>query len=205
MKKLLLVILTGLGAIIGMAVPTHADSTDNAFIASLQAAGFTYSESDNAVGAGKWVCDTVKGGTQMSDVVKVLQIKNPSLSESKANTFAAIAVNAYCPPVISTGSAPSSAPRSAAVSAPSSAPVSAPSSALSVHLVVPLSAPLVCRCYSPSSASQHYLIAVRASRRSGPVLGQGRFAAPRRRRGPSPREGRTARRRSALPTRSFAE
>ena len=75
MKKLLLVILTGLGAIIGMAVPTHADSTDNAFIASLQAAGFTYSESDNAVGAGKWVCDTVKGGTQMSDVVKVLQIR----------------------------------------------------------------------------------------------------------------------------------
>src|ERR1700709_1183478 len=129
MKKLLLVILTGLGAIIGMAVPTHADSTDDAFIASLQAAGFTYSDSDNAVGSGKWVCDTVKGGTQMSDVVKTLQSKNPSLSESKANKFAAIAVNAYCPQVISTGSAPSSAPRSAAVSAPSSAPVSAPSSA----------------------------------------------------------------------------
>jgi hypothetical protein len=139
MKKLLLVILTGLGAIIGMAVPTHADSTDDAFIASLQAAGFTYSDSDNAVGAGKWVCDTVKGGTQMSDVVKTLQSKNPSLSESKANKFAAIAVNAYCPQVISTGSAPSSAPSSAPVSAPSSAPVSPPSSAAVIPPAVPRS------------------------------------------------------------------
>jgi hypothetical protein len=146
MKKLLLVILTGLGAIIGMAVPTHADSTDDAFIASLQAAGFTYSDSDNAVGAGKWLCDTVKGGTQMSDVVKTLQSKNPSLSESKANKFAAIAANAYCPQVISTDSAPSSAPRSAAVSAPSSAPVSAPSSA-------PVSPPSSAPVSPPSSAA----------------------------------------------------
>jgi hypothetical protein len=146
MKKLLLVILTGLGAIIGMAVPTHADSTDDAFIASLQAAGFTYSDSDNAVSAGKWLCDTVKGGTQMSDVVKTLQSKNPSLSESKANKFAAIAVNAYCPQVISTGSAPSSAPRSAPVSAPSSAPVSAPSSA-------PVSPPSSAPVSPPSSAA----------------------------------------------------
>ena len=126
--KLLLVTLTSLAAIIGMAMPAHADSTDDAFIASLQAAGITYSDPDKAVGAGKWVCDTVNGGTQMSDVVKTLQSKNPSLSENKANKFAAIAANAYCPQAISTGSAPSGAPSSAPSYAPSYAPSSAPSS-----------------------------------------------------------------------------
>ena len=103
----LLLTLTSLAAIIGMAMPAHADSTDDAFIASLQAAGITFSDPDKAVGAGKWVCDTVNGGTQMSDVVKTLQSKNSSLSEDKANKFAAIAANAYCPQAISTTSSPS--------------------------------------------------------------------------------------------------
>jgi uncharacterized protein DUF732 len=132
--KLLLVILTSLAAIIGVAMPAHADSADDAFIASLNAAGITYSDPDAVVGAGKWVCDKVNGGTEMSDVVKTLTSKNPSLNPDKASKFAAMAAKAYCPDAISTGSAPSSAPSSAPVSAPSSAPVSAPSSA-------PVSAP----------------------------------------------------------------
>ena len=119
MKKLLLVTLTSLAAIIGLAIPTHADSTDDAFIASLQAAGVTYSDPDAAIGAGKWVCDKVNGGTEMSDVVKTLTSKNASLNPDKASKFAAIAANAYCPDAISSTSAPSSAP----VSAPTSAAV----------------------------------------------------------------------------------
>lgn len=104
--KLLLVTLTSLAAIIGMAMPAHADSTDNAFIASLNAAGISYSDPDAAVGAGKWVCDKVNGGAEMSDVVKTLTSKNSSLNPDKASKFAAIAANAYCPDAISTGSAP---------------------------------------------------------------------------------------------------
>ena len=122
----LLLTMTSIAAIIGMAVPAHADSTDDAFIASLNAAGITYSDPDKVIGAGKWVCDTVKGGTQMTDVVKTLQSKNPGLSEAKANKFTMIASNTYCPDAISSTSAPSSAPSSVPISAPSSAPVSAP-------------------------------------------------------------------------------
>jgi hypothetical protein len=106
----LLLALTSLAAIIGMSVPAHADSTDDAFIASLKAAGITYSDPDKAVGAGKWVCDTVNGGTDMSDVVKTLTSKNSSLNPDKAAKFAAIAANAYCPDAISTTSSPSDTP-----------------------------------------------------------------------------------------------
>ena len=56
-----LLTLSSFAAIIGMAVPAHADSTDDAFLASLNAAGITYSDPDKAVGAGKWVCDRSMG------------------------------------------------------------------------------------------------------------------------------------------------
>jgi hypothetical protein len=149
----LLLTMTSLAAIIGMAVPAYADSTDDAFIASLNAAGITFSDPDKVIGAGKWVCDTVKGGTQIADVVKTLQSKNPGLSEAKADKFLAIASNAYCPEAISSTSAPSSAPSSVPVSAPSSVPVSAPSSVpVSAPSSVPVSAPSSAPVSAPSSA-----------------------------------------------------
>lgn len=89
-----------------MAAPAHADDTDDAFIASLDSAGITYSDSDLAVGAAKWVCKTLQGGTGMSDVVSTLESKNSDLNDDKANKFAAIAANAYCPYVISSKSSP---------------------------------------------------------------------------------------------------
>src|ERR1700740_432841 len=108
----LLLTLTNFTAIIGPAMPAHADSADDAFIASLKAAGITYSDPDAAIGAGKWVCDKVKGGPHMSDVVKTLTTKNTSLNPAKASKFAAIAASAYCPDAISATSAPESAPSS---------------------------------------------------------------------------------------------
>jgi len=105
----LLLTLASFSAFIGIAAPAHADDADDAFIASLNAAGITYNDPTNAVGAGKWVCDTVKGGTQMSDVVSTLKSKNSNLSEDKANKFAAIAASSYCPDAISSTSTPSSA------------------------------------------------------------------------------------------------
>ena len=120
----LLLTLTSFAAIIGMAVPAHADSTDDAFISALNAAGITYSDPDAAVGAGKWVCDKVNGGTDMSDVVKTLTTKNTSLNPDKASKFAAIAANAYCPDAVSTASSPSSAPSDTPSDTPSPAPAS---------------------------------------------------------------------------------
>jgi hypothetical protein len=106
----LLLTLTSLAAIIGTAIPAHADSTDDAFIASLKAAGISYSDPDAAVGAGKWVCDKVNGGTDMSDVVKTLTTKNTSLNPDKASKFASIAENAYCPDAASSASSASDTP-----------------------------------------------------------------------------------------------
>jgi hypothetical protein len=125
----LLLTLTSFAAIIGMAMPAHADSTDDAFIASLKAAGITFSDPDAAVGAGKWVCDKVNGGTDMSDVVTTLTKKNTSLNPDKAAKFAAIAANSYCPDAISSTTSPSDTPSPAPSAAPASAPSSAPSSA----------------------------------------------------------------------------
>lgn len=100
----LLLTLAGFAAVIGLAVPAHADSSDDSFIASLKAAGITYSDSDAAVGAGKWVCDKVSGGTDVSSVVKTLGTKNASLNPDKAAKFAAIAQTTYCPDTVSSSS-----------------------------------------------------------------------------------------------------
>ncbi|HTX95940.1 MAG TPA: DUF732 domain-containing protein [Mycobacterium sp.] len=97
----LLLVVASFAAVIGMAAPAHADSTDDSFLASLQAASITYNDPDKAVAAGKWVCDQVNGGTQMPDVVKTLLSKNANLSDEKANKFAAIAASSYCPGAIS--------------------------------------------------------------------------------------------------------
>ncbi|MEB3983191.1 DUF732 domain-containing protein [Mycobacterium sp. 663a-19] len=103
----LLLTLASCAAMIGMAAPAYADSTDDSFIASLKAAGISYSDPDAAVGAGKWVCDKVNGGTDMSTVVKTLTTKNASLNPDKASKFAAIAANAYCPDAVSATSSAS--------------------------------------------------------------------------------------------------
>ena len=100
MKPLLT--LCGLAVAIGLAGPARADSTDDSFIASLQAAGLTFSDPGKAVGAGKWVRDSVGQGTRMPDVVKTLLSKNSALSQDKANQFAAIAATTYCPSAITT-------------------------------------------------------------------------------------------------------
>ena len=116
----LLLALASFAAMIGMAVPAHADSTDDSFIASLKAADISFSDPDAAVGAGKWVCDKVNGGTDMSDVVTTLTKKNTSLNPDKASKFAAIAANAYCPDAVSTASSTSETPSDTPSPAPTS-------------------------------------------------------------------------------------
>jgi hypothetical protein len=114
----LLLALMSFAAIIGLAVPAFADSTDDAFVASLDKAGITYSDPASAAKAGQWICTAVKSSTAMTDVVSTLQSKNPDLSDDKANKFAAIAANAYCPDQVSSSS--SSAPSPSASATPAS-------------------------------------------------------------------------------------
>jgi hypothetical protein len=120
----LLLALTSFAAMVGIAAPAYADSTDDSFIASLKAANITYTDQDAVIGAGKWVCDKVSGGTDMSDVVKTLTSKNTSLNPEKASKFAAIAANVYCPDAASTASSPSDTPGPAPSDTPSPAPTS---------------------------------------------------------------------------------
>jgi hypothetical protein len=84
-------------AIIGFAAPAQADSADDAFTASLDKAGITYSDTDTVVAAGKWVCTQIQSGTGAPDVVSTLQSKNSDLSEDKANKFVGISTSAFCP------------------------------------------------------------------------------------------------------------
>lgn len=93
----LLLVLTSLAAAIGMAASARADGNDDAFLASLQAAGLTYPDPGRAIAAGKWVCKMADQGTQMVDVVKTVQKLNPRLQEDSAAKFTAIAANVYCP------------------------------------------------------------------------------------------------------------
>ncbi len=96
MKPLLLT-LTSLAALLGVAGPARADSNDDAFLVSLRAAGITFPDPGPAIGAGRWVCDAVGKGTQMVDVVKTIQAQNPGLHGDNAARFTAIAANVYCP------------------------------------------------------------------------------------------------------------
>src|SRR5258705_410611 len=79
----LLLGLTSVAAVIGLAAPAHADATqDQAFLVALQAAGITYNSPDNAVAAGKDVCEMAKSGKPGVEVVKVLQSQNPGLNQT---------------------------------------------------------------------------------------------------------------------------
>ena len=92
-----LLTLTSLAAMIGMAAPAYADSSDDQFLASLHAAGITYPDPDRAIAAGKSVCKMADEGKQMVDVVSTIQSLNPGLHGDNAARFTAIAANVYCP------------------------------------------------------------------------------------------------------------
>ena len=95
MKPLLM--LASIAAVVGLAAPAYADSADDQFLALLQAAGVTFPDPAKVIAAGRWVCQTVGQGTQMADVVKTIQDKNPGLHADNAAKFTAIAASVYCP------------------------------------------------------------------------------------------------------------
>ncbi|QUR67109.1 DUF732 domain-containing protein [Mycobacterium spongiae] len=96
----LLLTLASVAAMIGMAAPAYADSTDDAFLAALGQAGITYPDPGRAIGAAKWVCARINEGQQTVDVVDTVQRLNSGLSADHAAQFTAIAAKAYCPGVL---------------------------------------------------------------------------------------------------------
>lgn len=97
----LLLTLACFGTAIGLAVPAHADDTDDAFLASLNTAGFTYNDPGQVIQAAHYVCSAAGSGTAMPDIAKAMTSKASALTEDKAEKFTAIAANAYCPDAIS--------------------------------------------------------------------------------------------------------
>jgi Protein of unknown function (DUF732) len=92
---------------IALAAPAGADDGDQAFLADLDQAGIHYSNSDQAVTAGKTVCSLKDGGMSNDDVVTHLTEQNSGFAQAKAEKFATIATNDYCPQNAE-GAAPSS-------------------------------------------------------------------------------------------------
>ena len=94
----LLLMLAGFAAMIGMAVPAYADSTDDQFLAALGPAGITSDDQGKEIAAGKSVCTMANSSNmRMVNIVMAIHSSNPGLSYAKAADFTRIAANAYCP------------------------------------------------------------------------------------------------------------
>ncbi|CDO85706.1 hypothetical protein AWC29_11145 [Mycobacterium triplex] len=90
-------------AVVGLAAPAHADSSDDAFLAALSNAGITYQSPDRAIKAGQKVCDLASSGTAQLDIVRDIKDLNPAFTMAKAARFAHAAASAYCPELLDTG------------------------------------------------------------------------------------------------------
>jgi hypothetical protein len=97
MRRLRLVL--GLTAMLGLAVPAHAnaDDVDDAYLASLGKAGITFPNPDQAVAAGHTVCQLVRNKKQGPEVLALIQSANPGMTPNGARQFLGISLNAYCP------------------------------------------------------------------------------------------------------------
>ncbi|MEE2855494.1 MAG: DUF732 domain-containing protein [Actinomycetota bacterium] len=84
-------------ALVGMAIPAHADPDDDAFLTALNKAGISYQNPDRAIKAGQKVCDLANSGTSEADIIKDLHEFNPAVTMGKAALFVQAAASAYCP------------------------------------------------------------------------------------------------------------
>lgn len=95
--------LAGAVALVGLAVPAHADSDDDAFLAALNKAGITYQNPDRAIKAGQKVCDLANSGTTELDIIRDVHDLNPAFTTAKAALFVQAAASVYCPYRLSAG------------------------------------------------------------------------------------------------------
>jgi hypothetical protein len=96
-------VLLGIAATVGLAVPSHADPSsaasgvDASFLDALTKAGITFNNGPNAVNAAKTACGLMGQGQPQLDVVQRVSEQNPGISTTNAAKFTAIAASAYCP------------------------------------------------------------------------------------------------------------
>ncbi len=88
--------LAGALASVGIAIPAHADSNDDAFLAALNKAGITYQNPDRAISAGQKVCDLANSGTTQLDIIRDVHELNPGFTAAKAALFVQAAASVYC-------------------------------------------------------------------------------------------------------------
>lgn len=101
----LLLAVPGIFMAIALAAPAHPDpgvddppaADTSAFLASLQRAGISYNDPDQAVTAAKAVCGLVGNGKPGLEVLQGLMSANPGFTTDGAAQFAAIAASVYCP------------------------------------------------------------------------------------------------------------
>lgn len=96
MKRLLL--LASIAAAIGLAAPAQAESGNDAgFLAALDQAGITTRGANQAIAAGRAVCQLMDQGLSPMDTVGAVQSTNPGFNPEHAARFAVAAASAYCP------------------------------------------------------------------------------------------------------------
>src|SRR5882757_1739582 len=98
MKRLLM--LMSVATMMATAAPAYADPAsdhDADFLKQLTAAGVTYQDPAAAIAVAKDVCELVDKGTPDTDIVKNLQLRNPSFKGDGAVEFTTIAAGEYCP------------------------------------------------------------------------------------------------------------
>ncbi|SPM36731.1 hypothetical protein MRAB57_4572 [Mycobacterium rhizamassiliense] len=99
-----LAVLASAVALVGMAIPAHADEADGAFLAALNKAGISYKSPDRAIAAGQKVCDLANSGTSQLDIIRDVHEFNPAFSASAAAKFVQAAASVYCPNILSVDS-----------------------------------------------------------------------------------------------------
>jgi len=111
---------------VGLAVPAHADATDDAFITNLNTSGMNYGAPERAIQVAKTVvCEALRDNPNTSNADLITKVRNatdwPALN---AAYFTGAAIQAYCPQYgsLTPPSIPSKAP-----TGPSTAPSAPPS------------------------------------------------------------------------------
>jgi hypothetical protein len=81
------------------AAPSSIVSTpdqDNKYVQSLNDRGISFANPDAAIYNGKMVCENIRLGMTVQQVIASFQASNPALAD-KAETYVTISVHAYCP------------------------------------------------------------------------------------------------------------
>jgi hypothetical protein len=111
-----LVVVAGLAAIIGWAVPAQADpgpvdpGQDASFLSQLSQAGISYSNGPAAVAAARTACNMMDSGQKEIDVIKQVMSLNPGFGLAGSTRFTAIASAVYCPDYLGKSSAKTTNP-----------------------------------------------------------------------------------------------